>query len=185
MKSSGEVAEYSDLQLLKRSKKISTQVQFYEGNAENTVFSGKERFQINTFLPVIDALKESLERRAKSYNDIFARFEFLSAPKGMTRDDIQQRCDFLVCHYASDFSKDELVSECLHFKEYLTVTIKPVTVLFTCYIGALLATSWMPSSQTCLSHSEFFLTLMVTNCSAERSCFFLNSKELTMICEIL
>ena len=84
--------------------------------------SGKERFQINTFLPVIDTLKESLERRAKLYNDIFARFGFLSALKGMTRDDIQQKCDFLVRHYASDFSTDELVSECLHFKEYLTVT---------------------------------------------------------------
>ena len=49
-----------------------------------------------TFLPVTDILKESLEQRAKSHNDIFAHFGFLSALKEMTRDDnIQQKCDFL------------------------------------------------------------------------------------------
>jgi len=86
----------------------------------------------------------------------------------MTRDDIQQKCDFLVRHYASDFSTGELVSECLHFKEYLTVTKTSDSSVYLLYQQVVdnKLDAIFPNLHIAF---RIFLTLMVTNCSAERS----------------
>jgi len=88
----------------------------------------------------------------------------------MTRDDIQQKCDFSVCHYASYFSADELVSECLHFKEYLTVTKTSDSSVYLLY-RRVVDKELDAIFPNLLIAFRIFLTLMVTNCSAERSCF--------------
>lgn len=69
-------ADYKDLS--QRTKTRSSRIAFFDGSAETVHLSGKEKFKIETFLPMIDTLLVQLKQRSDLYNEINQRFGFLS-----------------------------------------------------------------------------------------------------------
>ena len=157
---------YSDIG--KRTKQQSTRAQRYDGNAEYTILTGKDNFRINTFLPVIDALSLSLLKRVKAYNDINDRFGFFCNLKQLNFKELVQICQSLAEAYPTDFNIDELISECSHFKEYLQIINTDAHSNLHLY-KANHETKLKTTFPNITIAFRIFLTMMVTNCTGERS----------------
>lgn len=49
-----------------------------DGDGEKVLLRGKEKFKIDTYLPIIDKLHAELFRRIKSYDKVYSIFGFLT-----------------------------------------------------------------------------------------------------------
>jgi len=56
----------------------STRITFLENPSETVQLSGKEKFYVETFLPIIDTLNTHLMQRSESYKEINERFSFFT-----------------------------------------------------------------------------------------------------------
>jgi len=67
-----------------RERQRSTRITSLEGDAEETIFNDcSEKFRIETFLPIIDALSAGLEHRSGAYEAINQRFSFIEDLPGI------------------------------------------------------------------------------------------------------
>ena len=82
--------------------------------------SSKNRFRINSFIPMLDALKANLRRRAIVYSDIAEMFLFLANPKAIKLE-IVRRIKLLEEAYPEDVDP-KLTDELLHFHLYIRQT---------------------------------------------------------------
>ena len=49
-----------------------------DGNSEDTDFSGRDKFRVTVFVPMIDHLLTSLQKRLEAYDAVSVKFGFLS-----------------------------------------------------------------------------------------------------------
>ena len=82
--------------------------------------SSKERFKINSFIPMLDALEANLRRRANVYSDIAEMFLFLANLKA-TKVEIVRGVELLKEAYPKDVDS-KLTDELLHFHLYVRQT---------------------------------------------------------------
>lgn len=176
-KAKSVVKEYHDTQ--RRQTKRSSILAFADGGCSNEELLGREKFRVETFLPIIDTLVSSLELRSKAYIDIFERFGFLESLHVLESSEISKYCENLANFYSGDFITAELISECHHFAAYLKVNIKyfqeyagddnekniNIHNLYS-YMNNENILSAFPNMEIAM---RIFLTLFVTNASGERS----------------
>ena len=111
------VKEYKESS--KRGKKRN--YHFDEGSSEETVFSSRERFKCEVYLPIMDALSSVLQHHLNSYKTIQEKFCFLSNLMELSKEDIRRAATKLMEYYVDDF-EDCFPSELIQFSElYKTV----------------------------------------------------------------
>lgn len=146
-----------------------------DGNAANIQLEAKDEFRIKTFLPVVDALSIHLKRRADVYSNVAKKFSFLTN-LNQQLNQCMEAAHFLKECYPDDID-DNLVNELQHFYSYIKTKeianpeqnkeIKQLNhqdmynIIFQDGIESV-----FPNVSIVL---RMFLTLMVTNCSGERS----------------
>ena len=138
--------------------------------------SSKERFKINSFIPMLDALEANLRRRANVYSDIAEMFLFLANLKA-TKVEIVRGVERLKEVYPEDVDP-KLTDELLHFHLYVRQTQNQGLTdteeqSISLSHGDLYEIMCKEKIHTAFPNVEailrLFLSLMVTNCSGERS----------------
>jgi hypothetical protein len=152
-----------------REKKRSSRISFFDGNCEETTFSGSENFRIQTFLPILDALIVALSKRGEAYKEIHNRFIFFHNIINLSYNEIDLFSSRLCTCYPLDLDKTEFNAECLHLKQYiLTWQTDGCVDIFQLY--GKIATDKL---ETVFPYVEIalriFLCMFVTNASTERS----------------
>lgn len=154
-------SDYSNVK--QRQRKRSTRISFFDGPAVETAMDSSAMFKVSTFLPVIDSLKTELERRGKAYRE------------NLSCELINIKCHALASMYKDDLVADEMVSEYSHFQEYCQIAAAAAAESENKTFGAaeqyLLmkadgVESVFPNVEVAL---RIYLSLMVSNCSGERS----------------
>lgn len=151
------------------SRKQIRKKQPNDGSAEEVEFNARDHFRFTTYYPIIDTLQTQLQRRAEVYRNVGNKFSFLS-DLNLSADQYSQYSQKLVAEYPEDLD----MNLCGELKQ------------FHCYVRAK-----FPDGEKKLSLAELqqilvndeiqnaflnveialriFLTLMITNCTAERS----------------
>lgn len=148
----------------------STRITFLEGPSETVQLNGKEKFRIETFLPIIDTLDAHLKQRSESYKEVNKRFSFLSQLKTIDSDQLTNKCKEFAEFYHEDINANELKSECFHLRQYLKNLANESADLSISALHTLIKADKLeeifPNVEVA---TRIFLCLMVTNCSGERS----------------
>lgn len=161
-------ADYKDNSQRKRIR--STRITFLEGPSETVHLNGKEKFRIETFLPIIDTLDAHLKQRSESYKEVNKRFSFLSQLKTIDSDQLTNKCKEFAEFYHKDINANELKSECFHLRQYLKNLANESTDLSISALHTLIKADKLEEIFPNLEvATRIFLCLMVTNCKGERS----------------
>ena len=130
----------------------------------------RDKFRIKSFIPIIDALKTNLKKRAVAYEEITNIFSFLidlNAPKSY----ITERVNVLLNNYPDDvdgnltgevkyfhayIKQNHSESECRDLNHQDIYQIMQKDKVYTVF----------PNVETAL---RIYLSIMITNCSGERS----------------
>jgi hypothetical protein len=157
-----ENAEYSNT----NKRKQQRSKRFFDGPAEETFFCGSENFKINTYLPIMDSLIDGLSRRNKAYENVYNKFRIFSNLKQLDLEEIKVQVEPLASFYPNDLNKEELISEFIQFKYYMFDMGVPTIASIYSKIKTDLLESTFPNIEIA---ARIFLSIMVTNCSGERS----------------
>ncbi|KAG6456299.1 hypothetical protein O3G_MSEX009659 [Manduca sexta] len=161
-------SDYKDLS--QRTRRRSSRQTFFNGSAQSVQLNGKERFKVETFIPIIDTLGVHLKRRLSSYKNISQRFGLFFHLKTLNSEELRQSCREFAEFYYEDVNEKELEMECLHLTEYLKIQSKNEDSNSILEIYHLLKDNkiedTLPNVEIAL---RIFLSMMVTNCSGERS----------------
>lgn len=161
-------SEYSELH--KRVRKRSVRITFFEGPAEDTIKDVRQKFKDETYLPIIDSLNIELKKRAEAYENINSRFNFLVNLRQLDKKQIMQQSENLATFYSEDLDQQELFSECLHLQHYLSVAFEGETSITMSAIYTMLKNDALESTFPNVEVSiRMFLSMMVANCTGERS----------------
>ena len=160
-----------------RKKQRSVKLSRSDSNSEDTVFLGREKFRITVFLPMVDQLLTALQKRLKAYDVVSGKFGFLSKMPSVNGDQLRDAAERLVKTYPEDLNTS--FPEEVHFQEYLNEpesdmrlsekgenkrTFIAFRMLQTIANNEMQST--FPNMCICLC---IYLSLLVTNCSGERS----------------
>ena len=88
----------NNLQNAKKRKR-----QFDEVSSVERVFSTRERFKCEVYLPIIDALSSALQHHLNSYKNIQEMFGFMSNLIELNKEDIRMATTTLMEYYVNDF----------------------------------------------------------------------------------
>lgn len=162
-------ADYKDHYQRRRAR--SSRVTFFDGSAPSVQLNGKEKFKSETFLPVIDTLTVHLKQRLESYKEIGQRFVFLSRLKRLNSKELGHSCKEFAKFYHKDVNAEELSMESLHLREYLksvhTNANEDITITeLYHFLKEDHIEDTFPNIEIAV---RIFLSIMVTNCSGERS----------------
>ena len=161
-----------------RKKQRSVKLSRNDSNSADTVFSGRENFRITVFLPMIDYLLTILQKRLKAYDVVSGKFGFLSKMPSVNGDQLRDAAERLVKTYPEDLNTS-FPKEIVHFHEYMNEpesdmrlsekeenkgTFIALRMLQTIVNNEMQST--FANTYICLC---IYLSLLVTNCSGERS----------------
>ena len=133
-----------------------------------------ESFRIGTFLVIIDSLVAALTKRQMAYMKLKGIFGFLRHLTTLTPDEVRDGTSNLIEAYPEDVEKD-FVDELIQFSEFLKTDLADIVSesqqdLYELKLYRLITDN---SFGSCFPNVEIvlkiYLTLMVTNCSGERS----------------
>ena len=141
----------------------------------------RDSFRINAFIAVLDVLACKLEKRTNAYADMNIRFRFLHRLPNMTTNEIRSESANLVKIYEGDLDEflcDELVQFIAFMKELIdqpgqdNYNYSELTeaTMYTSIIQNNMKDTF-PNTEVVL---RIYLSLMVSNCSGERSFSKLN-----------
>jgi len=158
-------------QKTQRKTERNTRIKFFDGPSEEVQFSDKEKFKIEVFFPIMDSLIAELNRRFAAYDTIFNRFGFLTFLKTISEPDLHLGCSVLAGNYSCDVNEKELELECIHLAQFLNndeMYKNQECGLSNLY--NILVTNKLEDAFPNISISlRIFLSLMITNCTGERS----------------
>ncbi|XP_065642588.1 uncharacterized protein LOC136074212 [Hydra vulgaris] len=149
----------------KRTKKRSRRMAFFDGEAEELEFQGSYKFKIETYLPVIDSLTSNLEKRSSAYEKINDSFGFLVNIQTIANVELKDHCSNLAQIYKKDINENELFFECQQFKYYISKDEHSFTEFYSTLKRDHLESTF-PNIEISL---RIFLSMMVSNCTGERS----------------
>ena len=156
--------DYKDSKSRKRKKQYD--------DATSADFTDREAFKVKTFIPITDKLMQELSRRIAAYDEINKVFVIIgNFSTNMSASEIADGVCCMREKYSDDFIED-FSQEYIHFVTYVKECplkrkdseTKSIW-LYRIIIEKKVAESF-PNFETAL---HLFLTLMVTNCSGERS----------------
>lgn len=163
-------ADYKDK--FERKRIRSSRLTFFEGpsSSETLQLRGKEKFRVDTFIPIIDTLITHLKKRSAAYKEIDNRFSFLCQLTTIESDELTKKCNEFAEFYHEDINAYELKTECFHLSQYLKNIAKPSADLNISVLLNLIKTDKLEETFPNVEvATRIFLCLMVTNCSGERS----------------
>lgn len=138
------------------------------GHTPEVELDAKESFRISGYVAVIDVLLSQLEKRTNAYSEMSDRFGFLRALVQLEVEQIRESCSKLVELYREDLSPD-LTEEMIQFqammKESEPDSGRTELEMYSFLIERKL-TDTFPNVEVLL---RIYLSLMVSNCSGERS----------------
>lgn len=156
----------------------STAITQYEGRAEETNMSPRDKFRVNVFLRIIDTISAALQKRLAAYSVVCAKFGFLHNLTDVSDAELRTASDSLVRAYPTDLEPC-LAEEMVQFKSFLKVSTEhgtfPATNNLAKYSAEVKYYSIASSSGIRETFPNvnvafrIYLSLMVTNCSGERS----------------
>ena len=149
----------------KRTKKRSRRMAFFDGEAEELEFQGSYKFKIETYLPVIDSLTSNLEKRTSAYEKINDNFGFLVNIQTIANVELKDHCSNLAQIYKKDINENELFFECQQFKYNISKDEHSFTEFYSTLKRDHLESTF-PNIEISL---RIFLSMMVSNCTGERS----------------
>jgi hypothetical protein len=147
-----------------RRRKISRRQEC--GLSEGTTLSGRDKFQVETFLVIVDQLTSSLKVRLAAYTDVHSRFQVLTDFKKLSLPSIRELAIKLSESYPADLDSDVIADEMIQLIEYakLNECKSPGEIAQMMHDEQLQDT--FPNACVAL---RIYLSLMVSNCSGERS----------------
>jgi hypothetical protein len=152
-------------------RKITRKRQVDEGNAPDTQLSDRDTFRVSAFLPVIDALSLNLRERATIYKKIAGQFGFLTK-LDMPDQKRKKATEKLIKVYFQDIDVN-LIGELSQFHAYVQAKVGSNERVPSITHQELYKIIIQDGLQCVFPNTEvilrLFLTLMVTNCSGERS----------------
>ena len=164
-------ADYKNIS--QRARTRSSRITSFDGPTENVSLTGKEKFKVETYLPIIDMLITQLKKRSASYNEINQRFGFFSRLKIINSPELQISCKEFAKFYHYDVNAEELELECVHLTQYLhkaDILTNENGEMQISELYKLLQNDKVEDTFPNIAISlRIFLSLMVTNCSGERS----------------
>lgn len=139
-----------------------------ETNEGHVDFNGRTNFRINSFLPILDALKTDLEGRYQEYLAIFKKFEALLQFGELDENELRVEAEKLQKHFEGDL-EESFIDELIHFQLYckgkgIIEKNSPVKLLLHIHENELQLL--FPNVDIAY---RIFISTAVTNCSAERS----------------
>lgn len=149
----------------KRERKRGQRLTSNDGPGEEVLPNVREKFKIESFLPIIDTLIAELTRRGTAYSSIGNLFSFFRHLKTLSLSDIEKKCQALCKIYHADIELEGLVKECGHLKHLLDETCESLAAVYKKLITDDLK-SVFPNVEISL---RIFMSMMVTNCGGERS----------------
>lgn len=154
-------------------KRIRTRKTFADETIGNEAhLDGRTMFKTQVYIRIIDSLISNLSRRKLAYEHLADKFEILSTlvQKESQNEAISQAANKLYASYPNDIGS-EFENECLHFKMYVEQEeFSGIHDVYE-YIITNELKSTFPNLEVAV---RIFLTLPVTNCSAERGFSALN-----------
>lgn len=161
--------EKDTIRLRKRNVRLSPLD--YE-KAPDTELTPSESFRINEYLPIIDTYTVALDERIAAYETADSRFGFLSELNRLTQSEIAKNAQNIINIYKSDF-ESSLEIELLQFQEFCKIYLdfdsngkkSKEQAMYSCIIEKGVQDCF-PNVETLL---KLYLTLMISNCSGERS----------------
>ena len=132
--------------------------------------SAAEHFRVTTFCVVIDHLVSAMTQRANAYSLLSSRFSFLTKWDGMTGNDIHSAVTAISEAYPNDLSPDfssefDQFTTFVEHQERATGQARSAASLYSLLKCRDLQLAF-PNVEIAL---KIFLSLMITNCSGERS----------------
>ncbi|GFV82205.1 dimer_Tnp_hAT domain-containing protein [Trichonephila clavipes] len=132
--------------------------------------SPREKFRAGVFLLIIDNLVVQLNKGRDCYEVLNTRFEILRNLHEKEQVEITKQAKYLVQSYPKDIDKEQFVQECQHFK--ILMKVEKITAprgIFSCIRKSKLEYTFRKLDVA----MRIYLTLPMTNCTAERSFFAL------------
>ena len=142
-----------------------------QSRRKDDISSPSKKFEVQSFLPVIDVFLSSLEKRTKAYEGIAQKFGFFRNITKMNKKDLKAAAQRLVAAYPSDLDHS-FDSEIIQFSAFVQYYIneEPKKVSFEQFCYNLLhdkeVKESFPNVEVAL---RMYLSLMISNCSGERS----------------
>uniref|UniRef100_A0A8C3HPZ8 Uncharacterized protein n=1 Tax=Chrysemys picta bellii TaxID=8478 RepID=A0A8C3HPZ8_CHRPI len=157
---------YKEAQSRKRIRKK----QANDSSATETALNPRDKFRVSTYYTIIDTLEAHMKRRGEVYKEISSRFPFLN-DMNLPDEQYSQGSQKLVDSYPFDLNMN-LCGEVRQFHCYMRAKFNETGKMKFRHID-LHDTILKDGIQCEFPNVELalriFLTLMITNCSAERS----------------
>ena len=146
---------------------------FDDNRHTDTVFTPRDRFRCEVFMPLIDHLASSLQTRIDAYVKVNDLFGFFGKLHNMKSSDIETSADNLISTYPNDF-ECTLSSELSQFAEIFRCTYpqdhKPESIGDSIEMKMFqLLNDFKQTFPNVLIAMRIYLSLMSSNCTGERS----------------
>ena len=102
---------YTEEILRKRRRKVSLDS---EGESEDTLLDPSSRFEVDSYLPIIDQILSSMKTRIEAYDRLQKKFSFLLALNTMSNCKTEASAKMLLQFYSDDL-EESLPEEMIHF----------------------------------------------------------------------
>ena len=157
----------------------SVRLTLNDGAAEEAESTLSVCFRVEVYLPILDKLHAELNKRLQVYAKLLHKFGFLHSVLHLDAKQLKDGADNLVQQYPNDF-EPSLIEELVHFREYFKGKNLPrkedvlddsdkavcVELQMYCILAKREIHKVFPNVKIAL---QIYLTLMVSNCSGERS----------------
>jgi len=156
-------AQYSDdCSLLRKRKRHHA-----DADAEQVVVLGKEKFRIETYLPILDTLSAELNRHVQAYDRIQSLFGFLVEFSSKTDDELQHATETFRENYPDDVDVD-FQEEMVHFKYFASQLKDSDDTIPASQSYALISDNMVQSTfPNVLTALRIYKCLMITNGTGE------------------
>lgn len=140
-----------------------------DGDAEEVVLLGKDKFRIETYLPILDRLSAELNHRMQAYDKIQSLFGFLVEFPSKTDDELRHATETFRENYPDDIDI-HFQEEMVHFK-YFTLQFEdsddkiPASQSYELICDNMIQSTF-PNVLTAL---RMYRCLMITNATGERT----------------
>ncbi|XP_046662950.1 uncharacterized protein LOC124355840 [Homalodisca vitripennis] len=125
--------------------------------------TSRERFRTGVFIAIVDNIASQLKRR-EAYKNLDTIFKILQNLEEKNSKEVA--CKLLGEVYKNDIDGQDFAQECNHFKQYMVLeNLSKIKEMYA-HIKSNRLENTFPNLEVAL---RIFLTLPLTNCTAERS----------------
>ena len=139
-----------------------------EGESEDTSLDPSSRFEVDSYLPIIDQILSSMKTRIEAYNHLQRKFSFLMKLNTIPNRKIEASAKTLLLYYPDDL-EELLPEEMIHFstlikQHHFTSECKKIQMF-----RLINENEFMHAFSNVSLVFRLYLCLMISNCSGERS----------------